>query len=147
MTAPGSEGVSKDEWGYGFAAAIVNNSGQWFYGLLFTQSWRGIDPRTLPVGESDINPLGIAPFLAYRFGTAASICRRPISWLNTIGTQEAFTLPVGLRFGKVFVLEKSAWNVYAEYRTSAIYESWEGPAVQNSYRLNVTYTIPVGKKG
>jgi len=28
----------------------------------------------------------------------------------------------------------------------AIYESWQGPAVENSYRLNVTYTIPVGSK-
>ena len=147
VTAPGSEGVSKDEWGYGFAAAIVNNSGQWFYGLLFTQSWRGIDPRTLPVGESDINPLGIAPFLAYRFGTTGFYLQTADIVAQYDWNTGGFYLPVGLRFGKVFVLEKSAWNVYAEYRTSAIYESWEGSAVENSYRLNVTYTIPVGKKG
>ena len=39
VTLPGNEDVAKDEWGYGFSAAIVNSSGQWFYGLLFTQSW------------------------------------------------------------------------------------------------------------
>ena len=35
VTAPGNGDVAKVEWGYGFAAAIVNNSGQWFYGLLW----------------------------------------------------------------------------------------------------------------
>jgi hypothetical protein len=146
VTAPGDPNVAKDEWGYGLAAAIVNNSGQWFYGLLFTQTWRSIDPNTLPAGESDINPLGIAPFLAYRFGTTGIYLQTAdmvalYDW-NTGG----FYLPVGLRFGKVWVLEKSSWNVYAEYKTSAVYKSWEGSAVKNSYRLNVSYTIPVGKK-
>jgi len=146
VTAPGSEGVSKDEWGYGFAAAIVNNTGQWFYGLLFTQTWRSIDPKTLPAGDSDINPLGIAPFVAYRFGTSGFYLQTAdivalYDW-NTSG----FYLPVGLRFGKVWVLEKASWNFYGEYKTSAVYDSWEGPAVQNSYRLNITYTMPVGSK-
>ena len=49
VTLPGDEDVARDEWGYGFAAAIVNTSDKWFYGLLFTQSWRAIDPSTLPV--------------------------------------------------------------------------------------------------
>ncbi len=146
VTAPGSEGVSKDEWGYGFAAAIVNNSGQWFYGLLFTQTWRSIDPNTLPAGQSDANPLGIAPFVAYRFGTSGIYLQTAdivalYDW-NTSG----FYLPLGLRFGKVWVMEKASWNFYGEYKTSAIYESWEGPAVKNSFRLNISYTMPVGKK-
>ena len=68
VTMPGDPDVAKDEWGYGLAAAIVNNSGNFFYGLLFTQSWRSVDPNTLPAGQSDTNPLGIAPFLNYRFG-------------------------------------------------------------------------------
>jgi hypothetical protein len=144
VTMPGNPDVSKDEWGYGFAAAIVNNSGQWFYGLLFTQSFRAIDPRTLPVGQSETNPLGIAPFLAYRFGKTGLYLQTAdlvalYDW-NTKG----FYLPVGARFGKVWVWEKSSLNVYAEYRTSAIYKDWQGPAVKNSYRVNVSYTIPVG---
>ena len=32
----------------------------------------------------------------------------------------------------------------AQYQTSAIYKSYPGPAVKNSYRFNVTYTMPVG---
>ena len=145
VTAPGSEGVSKDEWGAGFAAAIVNNSGQWFYGLLFTQTWRSIDPNTLPAGDSDANPLGIAPFVAYRFGTSGIYLQTAdivalYDW-NTGG----FYLPIGLRFGKVWVMEKASWNFYGEYKTSAVYESWEGSAVKNSFRLNISYTMPVGK--
>ena len=28
--------------------------------------------------------------------------------------------------------------------TSAIYKNWDGAAVKNSYRINISYTIPVG---
>tara|TARA_R110000787_G_scaffold279936_1_gene390355 strand:- start:22323 stop:23183 length:861 start_codon:yes stop_codon:yes gene_type:complete len=145
MTFPGNKDVAKDEWGYGFSAAIVNNSGQWFYGLLFTQSWRGIDPNALPAGVSDANPLGIAPFLAYRFGTTGLYLQTAdivalYDW-NTNG----FYLPIGARFGKVWVLEKSSINLYGEYKTSAVYKDWQGPAVKNSYRINISYTMPIGK--
>ena len=144
VTAPGNPDVSKDEWGYGFAAAIVNNSGQWFYGLLFTQTWRGVDPNTLPAGTSDINPLGIAPFLAYRFGSTGIYLQTADMVALYDWNTKGFYLPVGARFGKVWVLEKSSWNVYAEYKTSAVYKSWEGSAVKNSYRFNVSYTMPIG---
>ena len=144
ITAPGNPDVAKDEWGYGFAAAIVNNSGQWFYGLLFTQTWRGVDPNTLPAGTSDINPLGIAPFLAYRFGTTGIYLQTADMVALYDWNTKGFYLPIGARFGKVWVLEKSSWNVYAEYKTSAVYKSWEGSAVKNSYRFNVSYTMPIG---
>lgn len=145
VTFPGNKDVAKDEWGYGFSAAIVNNSGQWFYGLLFTQSWRSVDPNALQPGETDANPLGIAPFLAYRFGTTGLYLQTAdivalYDW-NTNG----FYLPIGARFGKVWVLEKSSINLYGEYKTSAIYKDWQGPAVKNSYRINISYTMPIGK--
>ena len=82
VTFPGNKDVARDEWGYGFAAALVNSSGSWFYGLLVTQSWRGIEPTALPPGKSDTNPLGIAPFLNFQLGlkqaysqTTRSICK------------------------------------------------------------------------
>ena len=146
ITTPGNKDVAKDEWGYGFAAAIVNNSGQWFYGLLFTQTWRSIDPSTLPAGVSDSNPLGIAPFLAYRFGTTGMYLQTADMVALYDWNTKGFYLPIGVRFGKVWVLEKASWNAYIEYKTSAIYKDWEGLAVKNSYRLNLSYTIPVGKK-
>ena len=146
VTLPGNPDVAKDEWGYGFAAAIVNNTGQWFYGLLFTQSWRSVDPNTLPPEQSDTNPLGIAPFLNYRIGkTGMYLGSADMVALYDWKSGE-FYLPVGLRFGKVWVWEKSSLNVYGEYKTSAVYKNWSGSAVKNSYRLNISYTIPVGKK-
>jgi hypothetical protein len=60
VTLPGNPDVSKDEWGYGLAAAVVHNTGNFFIGLLFTQTFRSIDPNALPPGESDTNPLGVA---------------------------------------------------------------------------------------
>jgi len=146
VTFPGNVNVSKSEWGYGLAAAVVNNSGQWFYGLLFTQSFRAVDPNALSPGESDVNPLGIAPFLAYRFGTTGMYLQTADMVALYDWKSGGFYLPVGARFGKVFVWETSSLNVYSEYRTSAVYKNWNGSAVKNSYRLNVSYTIPVGKK-
>ncbi len=55
-----------------------------------------------------------------------------------------FYLPIGVRIGKVFVNPGDSWNAYFEYQTSAIYDGWSGSAVKNSYRINLTYTIPVG---
>lgn len=144
VTAPGNPDVAKDEWGYGFAAAIVNTTGQWFYGLLFTQSFRAVDPNTLPAGSSDTNPLGIAPFLAYRIGSTGMYAQTADLVALYSWDKNQFYLPIGARFGKVWVFEKSSLNVYGEYRTSAIYKNWDGPAVKNSYRVNVSYTIPVG---
>ena len=144
VTMPGNPDVAKDEWGYGLAAAIVNNSGQWFYGLLFTQSFRAVDPNTLSPGQTDTNPLGIAPFLAYRFGKTGMYLQTADMVALYDWKSGGFYLPAGARFGKVWVFETSSLNVYAEYKTSAIYKNWEGSAVKNSYRLNVSYTIPVG---
>jgi len=141
VTLPGNKDVARDEWGYGFAAAAVNAKGNWFYGVLLTQSWRAVDPAALPAGSNDTNPLGIAPFLNYRLGGG---------WYVSNGDQviqydwdsKKFKIPVGVRFGRVLVKEKGTWNFYAEYQTSAVYDSWPGSAVENSYRINVTYTIP-----
>jgi len=141
ITLPGDPDVAKDEWGYGFAAAYVNSKGKWFYGVLMTQSWRSIDPRALPAGTSDTNPLGIAPIVNYRLGKG---------WYVSNGDQiiqydwdsKEFKVPIGIRIGRVVLKEKGSWNYYFEYQTSLVYEDWPGPAVENSYRFNVTYTIP-----
>jgi hypothetical protein len=144
VTFPGNPDVSKDEWGYGFAAAVVQNTGNWFYGLLFTQTFRSIDPNALPPGESDTNPLGIAPFVNYRFGSTGLYVQTADIVALYDWNSGGFYAPIGARFGKVWVWEKASLNVYAEYRTSMIYKNWKGSAVKNSYRLNVSYTIPVG---
>jgi hypothetical protein len=144
ITTPGDKEVARDEWGYGLAGALVNTKGNWFYGVLLTQSWRAIDPTALPPGTSDTNPLGIAPFLNYQLGGG---------WYVGNGDMVAqydwdsnkFFMPIGVRFGKVNVNPNGSWNIYFEYQTSLIYDDWPGAAVKNSYRFNVSYTWPVGK--
>jgi hypothetical protein len=143
VTLPGDKEVARDEWGYGFATAAVNSKGKWFYGLLLTQSWRAIDPSTLPAGTSDTNPLGIAPIVNFRIANG---------WYVGNGDMVAqydwdsnkFFLPIGVRVGKVFVKEKGTWNFYGEYQTSLIYDDWPGSAVDTSIRINATFSIPVG---
>ncbi len=143
VTLPGDKEVARDEWGYGFATAAVNSKGKWFYGLLLTQSWRAVDPSTLPAGASDTNPLGIAPIVNFRIANG---------WYVGNGDMVAqydwdsnkFFLPIGVRVGKVFVKEKGTWNFYGEYQTSLIYDDWPGSAVDTSIRINATFSIPVG---
>jgi hypothetical protein len=145
VTMPGNENVARNEWGYGLAAVIVNGSGRWFYGVLLTQSWRAVDPNALPPGQSDTNPLGIAPFLNYRLGGGWYVGNGDNVALYDWDSKK-FYLPIGIRLGKVFVMSNGTWNFYAEYRTSAIYKDWGGPAVKHSFRVNATYTMPVGGK-
>ncbi len=142
VTLPGEKQVARDEWGYGFAAAAVNSSGKWFYGLLFTQTWRAVDPTSLPPTSSDTNPLGIAPFLNYQIGGGWYVGNGDMVARYDWDTKQ-FYLPIGVRFGKVLVREKGSWNIYFEYQTSLVYKDWLGSAVKNSYRFNVTYTIPI----
>ena len=141
VTLPGDEDVAKDEWGYGLAAAYVNGKGKWFYGVLMTQSWRSIDPQALPAGTSDTNPLGIAPIVNYRLGGGWYISNGDMV-IQYDWDSKKFKVPLGVRFGRVLIKEKGSWNYYFEYQTSLVYENWPGSAVENSYRFNVTYTIP-----
>ena len=141
ITTPGDDEVAKDEWGYGLAGAVVNTSGNWFYGVLLTQSWDAVDPEAFPPGDSDANPLGISVFLNYQLGGGWYIGNGDMVARYDWDSDE-FYMPIGVRLGKVFVGPSSSWNVYFEYQTSLFYDDYPGPAVDNSYRFNVTYTMP-----
>jgi hypothetical protein len=143
VTLPGDQQVARDEWGYGFATAAVNSSGKWFYGALLTQSWRAIEPSTLPPGTSETNPLGIAPIINYQLGGGWYVGNGDMV-ANYDWNSKKWYLPIGVRLGKVFVKDHGTWNFYAEYQTSLLYNDWPGSAVDTSIRVNVTYTIPMG---
>jgi hypothetical protein len=143
VTLPGDESVARDEWGYGLAGAVVNTSGKWFYGVLLTQSWRAIDPQTLPVGTSDTNPLGIAPFLNYQLGEGWYVGNGDMVIQYDWDSEEVY-MPIGVRFGKVIPADKGSWNAYLEVQTALIYENWLGSAKDSSIRINLTKTLPVG---
>lgn len=144
ITLPGDEAVARDEWGYGAAAAMVNSSGKWFYGLLMTQSWRSVDPDALPAGTSDTNPLGLAPFLNYQLGGGWYVGNGDMT-IQYSWDAKKWYVPIGVRVGKVNVKPHGSWNFYAEYQTSLVYDDWPGAAVENSYRLNVSYSWAIGK--
>jgi len=141
ITAPGDEDVAKDEWGYGLAGAWVNTSGDWFYGFLATQSWRAVDPEALPPSESDTQPLGLAPFLNYQLGNGWFIGNGDMTVRYDWDSNEWY-VPIGVRIGRVIVNPNSSFNIYAEYQTSAIYDNYPGAAVENSFRINFTLTMP-----
>ena len=145
ITLPGNEDVAKDEWGYGFAGALVNSTGKWFYGLLLTQSWQSVDPNLQPTpGKSDTNPLGLAPFLNYQIGDGWYVGNGDMTIQYDWDSKEWY-VPIGVRLGKVLPSnKKGSWNLYAEYQTSLVYDSWPGTAVETSIRLNVTRTLPAG---
>lgn len=144
VTFPGNKKVAKDEWGYGVAGAIVNGSGNWFYGLLLTQSWQAIDPNNLPAGSSDTNPLGIAPFLNYQLGGGWYIGNGDMV-MQYDWDSKKFYMPIGVRVGKVISSKKSgSWNIYTEVATSLIYDNWPGAAKDTSFRFNITKTLPAG---
>jgi hypothetical protein len=143
VTAPGDAVVARDEWGYGFAAAVVHTTNPWFCSLLVTQSWRSIEPTALPTGTSDANALGIAPGIVYQIGSGWYVSNGDMVMLYDWNS-DAVYLPIGVRVGNVLVNEnKTTWNLYAEYQTSLIYDSYPGPAVKNSFRLNVSFTMPI----
>jgi hypothetical protein len=144
VTLPGNKNVAKDEWGYGLAGAIVNASGNWFYGVLLTQSWQAVDPDNLPAGSSDTNPLGIAPFLNYQLGGGWYVGNGDMV-MQYDWDSKKFYMPIGVRVGKVVPSRKSgSWNFYVEAATSLIYDDWPGAAKDTSLRFNITKTLPAG---
>ena len=140
VNAPAATGIGNTSWGAGFAGAVVNGSGDWFYGLLFTQSWNDTD-KTMP-DKSGAAPLGIAPIVNYKLSNGWYLSNGDMT-IRWDWDASALYVPIGIRVGKVFVSEKSSWNFYGEYQTSLVYSDWPGSAVENSFRINATYTIPV----
>ena len=140
VNVPAATGIGGTSWGAGFAGAVVNGSGDWFYGLLFTQSWNDTD-KTLP-DKSGAAPLGIAPIVNYKLSNGWYLSNGDMT-IRWDWDASALYVPIGIRVGKVFVGEKSSWNFYGEYQTSLVYDDWLGSAVENSFRINATYTIPV----
>lgn len=143
ITAPGNDKVARDEWGYGLAGALVNTSGNWFYGVLLTQSWRSIDPQAQPPGNTDRNPLGIAPIINYQIGDGWYVGNGDMVMQYDWDSRELY-IPIGVRLGKVVGAGKGSWNFYAEYQTSLLYRDWPGSAIDSSIRINVTRTLPAG---
>jgi len=131
------------EWRYGFATAMLQrlSDDKILAGVLVQQVW----------GETQIDgkdgleaqPITIQPVFNYSLknGYYLNIGETAFSydWQNS-----AWLIPVGLRFGKVFITESgAAVNVYGEYRTTVVYNDWPGSAIKNAIRVNVSYAFPM----
>jgi hypothetical protein len=59
----------------------------------------------LPAGDSDTNPLGIAPFLNYRLGNGWYVGNGDMV-IQYDWSSKKFKVPLGVRIGKVDVRDK-----------------------------------------
>jgi hypothetical protein len=118
-------------------------------GLLVQQTWGQRDVYDLGQGvptdevETGANPLIINPFINYQLGRGWYLGTNDLvaqySW--EFG---GWKLPVGARLGYVLVQPASSWNFYVEYATDFATDDWPGAAAKSKFRVNVSYSMPVG---
>ena len=78
------------------------------------------------------------PWYPERFDVASSLVINPVAiwqltdeWYVSDGDmvlrynwdESEWFVPIGLRIGRLFVGEKSTWNIYGEYQTSLVYRN------------------------
>lgn len=153
IVIPGSSKVGSSEWAYGVAGAIIQRffNDRMMTGILVQQTWgkRTVVDLSQPVPivteeiETGAHPLIINPFVNFQLGKGWYIGTNDLqaqySW--EFG---GWKVPVGARFGYVLVQPASSWNFYVEYATDLATDDWPGAAAKNKYRLNVSYSMPVG---
>lgn len=137
-----SEQFGTTAWRFGFATAVLQRAmkDKVLYGILVQQTWGETDP--LRPDDIIAQPITIQPVFNYALpqGYYLNIGETALSY---DWQADAWLVPVGLRFGKLFIKPESTWNLYVEYRTTVVYKDWPGSALENALRLNVSYTIPV----
>ena len=130
-------------WRYGFASAGLQRlaDDKILTGILLQQVWG----ETTINGKDDLvaQPITIQPVFNYSLknGYYLNIGDTAFSydWQN-----KSWLIPVGLRFGKVFITDSgAAWNLYGEYRTTVVYKDWAGSALKDAFRINLSYAFPM----
>lgn len=151
IVIPGSSKVGSSEWSYGLAGAVIQRffNDRMMVGLLLQQTWGQRDVYDLGQGvptdevETGANPLIINPFINFQLGKGWYIGTNDLvaqySW--EFG---GWKLPVGARLGYVLVNPNNSWNFYVEYASDIATDDWPGAAAKNKYRVNVSYSMPVG---
>ena len=99
-----SSKFGSDKWRYGFASAWFERVGdKVLTGVLVQQIWGQTDPETPTAGgAADHDPAGLQLLAQERSITSTSV--RPPS--VTTGRAGAWLIPLGVRFGKVFITER-----------------------------------------
>jgi hypothetical protein len=137
-----NEQIGSKEWRYGLAAAALQRAARdkLLLGVLVQQIWGKTDPTrpdavvAQPISIQPVFNWAIAGGFYLNIGeTALSYDWKTKEWL----------VPVGLRLGKLWVLDYGTWNLYGEYRTTVVYEDWFGSALEGAFRINLSFTVPV----
>ena len=111
-------------------------------GILVQQVWGKTDPN-----DSDrevAQPVSIQPVFNYSLnnGYYLNIGETAFSYN---WDANAWLIPLGVRFGKVFINENgSVWNLYGEIRKTVYHGSdWPGSVMDNAVRVNLSYAFPM----
>jgi hypothetical protein len=89
-----------DTWAAGPAALGVFRDGPWVGGMLLNQMW-----SFAGAGETNLNTLQIQPFIFFNIGQGFSFGYTPIISVNwNRSASQSTMLPVGLQFGKLFMI-------------------------------------------
>ena len=102
--------------------------------LLLLACTSGGDNDAIPVDTSMPGALPVAGTYRAAFEGDFSAC--------DVGIANDRILSIRRQY--VLVLPKNSWNFYVEYATEFATDDWPGAAAKNKFRLNVSYTIPVG---
>ncbi len=138
-----SSKFGSDKWRYGFASAWIERVGdKVMTGVLVQQIW----------GKTDLNntdrqvaqPIAIQPLFNYSLknGYYVNIGETAFSYN---WDANAWSIPLGLRFGKVFITDEgSIWNLYGEIRKTVYYgDNWPGSVLDTAFRVNLSYAFPM----
>ena len=138
---PSQTGYGNDRWGYGFALAVTQRAwkDRLYFAFLVQQTWSS---KVSADGKVKPSPIAINPIVVVQLGKGWYAGNGDYV-INYDWENKAWFIPFGLRLGKAIIGDKTTWNIYAEYSTSALYEDWVGPVATHAFRVNVQFQIPL----
>jgi hypothetical protein len=131
-----------DKWRYGFASAWLERVGdKVLTGVLVQQVWGQTDPKD--PDRQVAQPITIQPVFNYSLSNGYYINIGETAFSYNWDAK-AWLIPLGFRFGKVFITEQgSTWNLYGEIRKSVVYSDWPGSVLDTAFRINLSYAFPM----
>jgi len=138
-----SSKFGSEKWRYGFASAWLERVGdKVMTGILVQQVWGKTDPND--PDRQVAQPVSIQPVFNYSLknGYYINIGETAFSYN---WDANAWLIPLGVRFGKVFINENgSVWNLYGEIRKTVYHGSdWPGSVLDTAVRVNLSYAFPM----
>jgi hypothetical protein len=136
------EQIGSTAWRYGLATAVLQRAAndKIMTGFLIQQAWGKTDQSNPDAHVA--SPIAIQPVFNYSLPNLFYLNIGETAFSYNWHAKE-WLVPLGVRFGRLWIGDSSTWNFYGEYRTTVVYENWPGSAYKHAFRLNVSYTIPI----